>query len=462
MIGQTSRYVEIVIKVAPARVTTRGQPQPSSGQSSPYREAKQTYDVLVYANLRLPMISPSSKPPPGQLENVAGLQLAGVERLTVRRSHYQEYLAAFVEGEKTPELMRERLLEMMSSGLEQLFYGPPVSTSRTVRLWWASDTPELDDLPWELLTLRGRNYPIEKFLFVRGLPPEAPVPILPLEGRPRLAFIHDPSYTPPRLLDALLQTNFPELEVIPMPEHPRKALERVVAEGHELLHIVADGVVSSAYEGILYFHGGGSTSPELSPRELSSILHGSRVSVLGLTGQEYSNPDMMPLGEWEVPSVYRAFAYLGGSRLPMPSVVAPLGPIRPNELHHFWSHFYRGLSDTFSLHRAMVRAQKSAPPTPIALFLHHPHAVLFRRVSAGSGGSPGVDPTQIGAKLQLSHELVEQLKVNSEQYGGLPESVNAFIEGESARQESLTSALDPWLTPSEEEENEGEEVAGDA
>lgn len=456
------RYAEIVIKVAPARLTTRGRPQPPSPvQSSPYAEAKQTYDVLIYANLPLPMISGSAELPPGQPETIAGIPLAGVERITVRWSHYQEFLAAFVEGEKGPDIMRERLLETMSSGLEELFYGPPLLTSQTVRFWWASDTPELDDLPWELLTLRGRSYPPEKFSFVRGLPPEAPVPILPLTGRPRLAFIHDPSYTPPPLLDAILQADSSTLEVVPMPEHPRKALERVVTEGHELLHIVADGVVSSAYEGVLYFHGGRSTSPELTPRELSSILHGSRVSVLGLTGQEYSDPDTMPLGEWQVPSVYRAFAYLGGSRLPMPSVVAPLGPMPPQGLHHFWSKFYAGLADTYSLHRAMVRAQKGAMPTPVALFLRNPHAVLFRRVSGASKSAvPDVDPTQIGAELQLSHELVEQLKVNSEQYGGLPASVSAFIADESERQASLSSALDPWLTPSEEEESEGEEQEG--
>jgi len=57
------------------------------------------------------------------------------------------------------------------------------------------------------------------------------------------------------------------------------------------------------------------------------------------------------------------------------------------------------------------------------------------------------DPTQIGAALQLSHELVEQLKAHNEDYGSLPDSVSKFMESESARQQDLSTALDPWLTP---------------
>lgn len=456
MIGQMSRYAEIIVKVAPARVTTRGQARPPATEGGRLREAKQTYDVLIYANLPLPMISAARELPPGQPDAIAGIGFVGVEQIEVKWSHYKEYLAAFVEGIKVPEMMRERLVETMSPGLEELIYGPPLGP-QTVRLWWSSDTPELEDLPWELLTQPGRrNYPPEKFSFVRGLPPETPVPILPLEGRPRLGFIHDPQFTPRPLLDALLQLDGPELEVVPMPEHPRKSLERAVAQGFELLHVVADGVVSSAYEGILYFHGGRSTSPELPPRELSATLRGSRVSVLGLTGQDYSDPDTMTLGDWQVPSVYRAFAYLGGSRLPMPTVVAPLGPLPPEDLHRFWKHFYRGLADTFSPHRAMVRAQKAAGPTPVAVFLRHPQPVLFRRVTDATP-APAADPTQLGAELQLSHELVQQLEVNSDLYGGLPESVRAFIVQESARQAEISSALDPWLTASDEEGQQGEE-----
>jgi hypothetical protein len=307
----------------------------------------------------------------------------------------------------------------------------------------------LEDLPWELVTYRERNYPADKFSFVRGLPPETPVPILPVGERLRLAFIHHPAYAPQGLQDALYRLP-PSIEVIDLPVSPRQALEQVTREGYELVHILADGIVSSAYEGILYFHGGQSTSPELSPGELSALLRGSRASVLSLTEQSFTNPDMMNIGGQLVPSVYRAFAYLGSSRLPLPSIMAPLGPLNPKEMASFWQNFYTGLAETLSLQKAIARTQLGGFPAPVALFLRHLHEVLFRR-RALTDAPLAADPTQIGAALQLSHELVDQLKAHNEDYGSLPESVSKFIKSESERQESLSTALDPWLTPEEGE-----------
>lgn len=282
MIQQSSSHAEIVIKISPARSTTSSPRQFES--SSPNRESKRTYDALVYTDLPVPLSRPE-KPPAGQPDRIAGLPLVGREKITVRWSRYQEYLGAFLEGDKAPDLMRERLLEAMPPGLENLFI-QPFPSNQPVRVWWACETPELEDLPWELLTYRNRNEPPDRFSFVRGLPPETPVPILPAGDRLRLAFIHDPQFTPPPLMNAIHTLASPNIEVIPMPQFPRKALEQIVKEGYELVHIVADGIVSSAYEGILYFHGGRSTSPEISPGELSSALRGSRVSVLSLTAQD--------------------------------------------------------------------------------------------------------------------------------------------------------------------------------
>jgi hypothetical protein len=448
MIGQSSSYAEIVVKVTPARMWAYGSARSGGDVDTRLKEAKRSYDALVYTNLQIPKLKPSDKPPPGQPDKIVGLKYVGKERITVRWSRYLEYLAAFVEGDKAVSHMRERLLEAMPEGIESVFTSPP-ETNLPVRLWWASDTPELEDLPWELVTYSGRNCPAEKFSFVRGLPPETPSLILPVGERLRLAFIHDPSFTPHGLQEALNGLP-PDIEVIDLPEFPRKALEQVAHEGYELVHIVADGVVSSAYEGILYFHGGRSTSPEISPGELSAMLRGSRATVLGLTEQDYSSPDTIEMGGQLVPSVYRAFAYLGSSRLPLPSVVAPLGPLKTDETNLFWKNFYSGLAETYNLHNAITRAQSGRLPLPIALFLRHPHEVLFRRRPV-TDAPLEADPTQIGAALQLSHELIEQLKAHNEEYGSLPAGVSEFIESESARQESLTTALDPWLTPEEGE-----------
>jgi hypothetical protein len=444
MIVRASRYAEIVIKVSPARLNTRQ--QLSSIESSRDTENKRAYDALIYTSLSLPNISPAKKTPPGQPDSVAGMPLVGVEQIKMRWSHYQEYLAAFVEGEKAPYLMRERLLETMSSGLEALFSQPP-QTSEPVRMWWSSDTPELDDVPWELLTLPERKLPLERFSFVRGLPPDTPLPILPIDSPLRLALIYNPSYTPNTLVDALGEQ--PNLEVTLMPFFHRKALEEVAAKGYELIHIVADGMVSSAYEGVLYFHEGKDPSEEISPGELSALLRSSRANLLCLTNNDYSSPDMVQMGDWVVPSAYRAFAYLGSSRLALPSIVAPLGPLEPSMLYKFWKDFYQELSGSFNLHKAMAKALTGAMPLPMALFLRHRQETLFRH--GDTTDRTKADPAQLGTALQLSQSLIEQLKEYNEIYGSLPESVNTFISNESARQQDLSSALDEYLTPEEEE-----------
>ena len=457
---QTSPYDEIVVRIVPVRYRITQQ-QSSGAQEGSSEVAKRSYNALIYTKLNLPKIEPQTMPPPGQPKTVAGLPFVGKEHFTVRWNRYQEYLAAFVEGEKAPTYMRERMLEAIPDGLEELFSDPPRG-ERPVRLWFYCETPELDDLPWELTANRVFDDGDEWFFFVRGLPPETPVPIIPLEGQLRLAFIHRPQFTPPSLLNALT-TLPPGIEVVPLTGPPHKALEEVAREGYELVHIVADGIVSLAYEGILYFHGydlAGDSGPmesqqrehkrQISPGELNASLRGCRASVLCLTEQDYSSPDSMEIAGQLVPSVYRAFASLGSSRLSLPSVVAPLGPLKEGHLENFWRDFYTKLAETLSLVRAFSSAQTKSIRLPVALFLRHPHEFLFRRASGGSP-LPDIEPNRVGAALQFSHELVEQLKAHSELYGSLPDSVSEFISSEEKRQEGLSEQLAPWLKPEEEE-----------
>lgn len=441
---RASRYAEIVIKVSPARLNTRE--QLSGMESSRNTENKRAYDALIYTNLNLPNIKPVTKTLPGQPDNIAGMPLVGIEQIKMRWSRYQEYLAAFVEGDKAPYLMRERLLETMSPGLEALFSGP-LQTSEPVRLWWSSDTPELDDVPWELLTLLDRQFPLERFSFVRGLPPDTPLPILPVDRPLRLALICDPLYTPGELMSAWVDHT--DLDVSILGPSKREALEEAAAKGYEIIHIVSDGVVSSAYEGVLYFHEDNKPSEQISPGELSALLRSSRANLLCLSNNDYSSPDMVRMGKSVVPSAYRAFAYLGSSRLALPSIVAPLGPLEPDMLYKFWNDFYQELATSFNLHKAMAKALTGAMPLPMALFLRHRHEALFRREDITDGTK--ADPAHLGAALQLSQSLVEQLIEHNEVYGSLPESVNNFISTESARQKDMSSALDEWLTPEEVE-----------
>lgn len=461
--GPRSAYSEIIVRIIPARRESSQQQQSGGSGSDPSSGgSRRSYNVLIYTELELPKIARDSKPPAGQPYNFAGLPYAGRERIVVIWDHYEEFLAAFVEGIKPFEHMRARLLEAMPEGLESLL-GESLQSELPVRIWWSCDTPELDDLPWELAAYRDRADDPQKFYFVRGNPPEQPVPAIPFAPPLRLALIHQPEMTHPSVLDALAQ--LPQgIQLIPLTGPPHKALEEVAREGYELVHIIADGVVSLAHEGILYFHGRGSTTDyqsqsqaasepggqQISPGELSSLLRGSRVGVVCLSTQDYSNPDRMSFNDRLVPSAYRAFTYLGGSRQPLPTVVAPLGPIRIEQVGNFWRSFYRNLADTFSPQQAFNQAQAQCKVLPVALFLRHRHDVLFRhRPPSASGG--GLDPTGLGAALNFSHQLVEQLRAHRETYGDVPESISQFIDSEEKRQESLSAELTPWLESEEEQ-----------
>jgi hypothetical protein len=242
-------------------------------------------------------------------------------------------------------------------------------------------------------------------------------------------------------------------------ESPRQALQRAVREGYELLHIVADGIVSLAYEGILYvpdhFQLRDPTSPKIPPSELSGLLRGSRVRVLALSPPQ-GNPDVVPIGGYLAPSAHRAFSYLGRSSLPLPSIVAPLGPLDDQVLFKFWDGYYRGLGETLRIEEAMAQGQldvwgEKYDPIAMALFLRQPHQYLFRR-RPPTGRTTEEDPTQVQVQLEVSQDLVARLRVMGTHYDELPENVTKFIDRESARQERLATELDPWLQPPEDEQ----------
>lgn len=434
----SSFYGEIVVKVVPARPTTSQPAQFDSFRSSS-KEPTRSYDVLIYTSLSIPWLTPPASPLSSQPQVVAGLSLAAIEHLVVRWSRYQEYLAAFVEGEKNPSFMRARLFETLSPGLEALFSGQPLF-GQPVRVWWSSETPELEDLPWELVAYAGRGYVGGAFSFVRGLPPETLVPKVPLTGRLRLAFIHEPDRTPGLLLSALNTLPADTIEFIPMAGPPREALLRAVREGYELVHMVADGTVSLAYEGVLWLHD--PSAPQLAPGELSALLSGSRIRVLALTERMSNTPDVVEIGGSLVPSAYRAFVYLGNSPLPLPNIVAPLGPLDDSQMNQFWFGFYNGLVTTLEIEEAMAQGRSSGS-VAMALFLRQQHKRTFQRLEP-THKAPDVDPSQMNADLQASRDTVEQLRSLETKYGSLPESVSRFIKQESERQEQLVTELSPW------------------
>jgi hypothetical protein len=258
-----------------------------------------------------------------------------------------------------------------------------------------------------------------------------------------------------------------------------QALQLAVGEGFELLHLIADGVVSSAFEGLLSVgsarsagdpRGGDSSGPAVrrqsafsgqseagasgralvSPGELSQALRGSRVTVIGLTPPHGREGQAIQLAGYRVPSVYRAFALLGASRLELPTVLAPFGPTEARQEGDFWRGFYRSLGETHCVEEAMGHGLASQPAPPIALFLRHNLGRLFRRVK-DAPRSDVVEPSQLSADLKTSHELVDRLRSMEKEYGTLPKSVSEFVARESVRQEQLSADLQPWLETAEGE-----------
>lgn len=444
------RFEEIVIRILQSTEAS-WEGKPGSFTQRPDDSTIRSYDAFVYTDVEVPFLAHAQGPPPGQPATFLSKPLAAVEHLQVRWSRYEEYLADFVEGDKPAEQMRSKLLGALSPGLEQLFGGQPLS-DRPTRIRWLNETPELEDLPWELLVQGRRSQLLQQISFVRGLPPETPLPpVQVIQDHPlRVALLQDPSSDLPPLENIIPQHT--RLQFFPLHGLPRKALQRVVSEGFEVLHIIADGRVSLAYEGILKFPTTDDSLPEsdflIPPSELSVLLRGSRVAVICLSPPgRLATPQSVRIAGHLVPSVYRAFAFLGATRQPLPSIVAALGPFEDWESHRFWQGFYTGLAETFNVEEAMFRGQ-SGGVTPMALFLRAPHGHFFRHVGP-TETTAQEDPSQLGAQLQVSRDIVEQLTRLKDSFGGLPESVGSYLTIEQGRQERIVKELARW-TISEE------------
>ncbi len=443
MTQRMSRYEEIVVRVIPS-------PAETSRRFSESDKVRR-YDALIYTNLAIPELTPGELPA-GQMRQVDGLPLVACERIDLRWQAYQEYLAHFDLGKKSVGPMQDRLVEAMTRGLQVLFTGFPW-TERPVRLWWSVEAPELEDLPWDLLANAGHGPAETEFSFVRGMPPKVPPPLVPVEGPLRLGLVGRPGFGFDSLLQTLAPGSVPGIEVTVLPLPPLQALRTAVREGLELLHIVADGEVLLSYEGLLYFHG--EREPRVSSGELSSCLHGSRVTVLCLTASEDRNPDMVEIGGYSVPSAYRAFAQIASEDLPLPNIVAPLGPLDPVRLREFWRRFYVHLAATHRIEEAMSQGRQNGP-VPMALFLRHSQGVLFRR-----GGAPTSTravrsareeaPSQLEAELQVSRNLIGQLHTLAARYGALPDSVNEFLESHGQRNSQLDAELESWRRPEDDD-----------
>jgi hypothetical protein len=394
------------------------------------------FDAATYSHVSLPsQTRPKDTRYPQELRS---LPLACIERLTVPVSSYESHLASFLEGRRGMESMRQRLLEAMSPGLRELVMGP----RSDVRIWWSSSTPELEDYPWEL-TLGPGEPDSSRRVLLRGLPAENPIPTLPVRDYPRLAVLGTPAIWPDWAVR--LKQEFQQYVTV-LDQPLKEALEEAVRRKFEIVHIFSNGIVSSALDGILYDRDPRATVNEIYPGTLSHILSGSHVALMGLCYGDHDNGDTLMLAGRRVLSSYRAFAYLGASAAPLPSTIAPLGPVPEDAMANFWQRFYSELISNWHLTDSLRKAQ--APlgfPLPIALYCRHGAGRLFRRVEESSISE--TQPMQVREELIRSEHLTRELSSLNEKYkGGLPDSVIRLFDSELKRQGKLRHELQSWIT----------------
>jgi hypothetical protein len=410
------RYDEILVKVTCAPDLVQATAAAPGG----------AYDALVYGLAPSDVRWFSRELPRGRAPEVAGLDFVARERIAVRWTRYGEYLDLFHEQEKSPRLMRERLVETMSEGLQALFDRRP-SSQRPQRLWWSIEPSELQELPWELVALDPSRRAAPPWSFVRGTPGEY-APLLPIPSGLRLTVVGDLAAAPTlaRALDAL-----PAGISVQRPGgSARRAILDAIGAGCELLHLVADGSVSLGLDGLL------DLGETISPSELGSLLYGSRVTVVALT------PPDDPRHHHGLPSVYRAYAHLGGVECTA-SLVAPVGPDAAGRAPAFWRAFYDTLEAKLSVEAAVAAGRRAALTYPAALFLRHRLGAEFSRRATSHGRT--IEPVRLSAELRTSRKFLEQLEALDSRYApqeGASER-RSLVERERARHEQLESALEP-------------------
>jgi hypothetical protein len=443
MMWTSHQFLEVIVRVLPraAAVTPN--------------DDRRVYTALVYCEEPLKNLqSPDNLSRISQsLLSCRGLPLVGDESIRIRWTKYQEYIASFVEGEKGTMPMRDRLKETLSPGLLTLFQ-PESPGSRPLRVWWSCDSPEMEDMPWELIAYETLA-PGEQIVFARGLAPQ-PAPLKPPAQPPlRIGLIYDPQTTHLELMQ-LFTSTIEGSQFIPLSGPVREALRAAVKENCDGVHLVADAYPTLSYEGVLYFHG--YKDPELPAAEMAQMLSGSRILFLGLTAARAANADMTMIGGVLKPAVFRGFACVARWRGLTQTVIAPLGPVLPSDLYRFWHDFYAGLASSPSQWRnAFTRALANLRMMPVAIFLRHPYNQLFTRASqtitfANEQSSLLSTPQELQLNLRASIDAVTQLRNLRSQLASPPDSLIKFLDQEVKRQQSLRVQLEPWTKLGESEE----------
>jgi hypothetical protein len=187
----------------------------------------------------------------------------------------------------------------------------------------------------------------------------------------------------------------------------------------------------------------------LSATALSALQRGRQLAVLGLSPPNTDDESADRIDGVFLPSIFSAFACIGGSTLPMPNVIAQVGACNIEQLGDFWRKFYSELARSLEIEKAFG-AGLSKRPLPIALFLRQRYSQTFKRQLT----EQVENVPQLNAELQLSKETLEQLKALKG--SGFEEIVAAFEQQMSVRQQELQGKLNPWLEDQESDESDVE------
>lgn len=476
---------EVIVRIISARSDSFEEDDKSEHEK---KKNLGSYNALIYAPSDLLTSDSAISIPEDQAKTLRDMSLAMNEKVVVDWDYYKDYLHAFFSGEKSAlkDLARDKIFCEVSGGLSSLLSGKSIAT-RPLRVWLDLVNPKLFELPWELLAYTEEGYALSQISLVRGLPPTSSVPRVPVGKQLRLAFIHEPNSTSAALNAALKE--LPQISVSDMTDPPLEALQRALQDGYELIHLVADGSTSLAYEGYLYLRRpsrlGISASYEnsyvrrvlrlcldlykslesflparvsawinkqlfktlaldkLTPAALSSMQRGRPLSLLCLSPPKSTDKDPGRIDGMLLPGVFRAFSCLGNSDLPMPNIVAQVGATDETHMGFFWHHFYLELSKSLEIEAAMSAGLNASSPQPFALFLRQRQRSTFER------DKPTENVTQISAELEESRETVEELRALLGQNDSMSALVAKYEQRETARRQHLEEKLLPYLQEGE-------------
>ena len=443
---QVSEYDEIVMYAVP-RVGPYIEGGASASSGPPGRRTTH-YDDWIYSKIALPVLFGEAKVPPlgaAPPLRLGGLPLVGHEEMTIHWRSYAEYLSLFYSGQEALLELRSLFFASFTGGLKSLLLTPPPPGSR-LRLWWMTEAPELEDVPWELVA-HGQSPP-PRLSIVRGHPPVsvAPLPISP--GRLLTVGVFDPDDLAPEPLLEALEDLRTTVKIVRLGSRdPRRALGQAASSGIEMVHLIADSSVPLGLEGLLYFPGGAT----LTPTEACQILRGSRVAILSL-----SAPSEPGVGHDGLPTVFHGFARFGRAVGEGLTVVAPLAPIAPLELGRFWLAFYRRFAEVLDVESALAAATPCPLEVPVVLFLRHRFGRQFTRAaidpddfSFDPGEGAGLSGSaQLSAELSISGKLLDEAEALQKRYDelGLVFPAKEQIDRARARQGALASYIDDELS----------------